>query len=837
MMKKRALKRFAVFYVVVIALVLGFAANVNAQNSDTVWELIKGKAIDIDVGGKGAVAAINNSGQVFQYNYTEDSWRRIGKSMARIDAAANGTFWAIDQTGSVRRYTGTQWEAVGAGARDLVVSNNGIVFVVTNTDSIASYNPSTRQWAAINGQATRLAVGPTNILWRIADDGSIARRLDDAWIGVTGLAQDISISEQGRVVIVGKDGKLYEWQDNTANWQVFGGVTQAKTVSLGSNEIWRVDGDGKIYAQGITTQQRNTDENIEIGERGDGSTDPATVVDTSDLIFEAVPDTTRLADLSIGQDGSVFALTSEGHIRRWSNSEERFLTFPGQVNRLVVQDSGLPLAIGTNDNLVEHDGEAWRQSNLALSLIDLTLTKDDRVLVINSDEQSARLNEARTSYELLKQRGQQIAAQNDGSFWVIDSSKRLFKCTVNVQCARQSINATDISIGPADSVFIIDTNATLRRFNKDTGDFDIIATRQGNTAHVAVGPRDRPWIIDNRGQVLQAGYFPRDESRDRPLAQKTTATANITTEEPNVSTNTGIQIVKSVSFNNVTVPTSAPGFPSLGTGLRDITAGANDIVMVTGFKDPCVNGTGLNWVYDPVTKAFHHLDYLKRINLYTVIAVDNLIIGDVNGNTPPTSPNPAIPSLVAEWNKNCGNQSILTTYVSSVFNNPSAMDTQNFDEATFSLPLPLTELPDIDFAADGTIANIAPGNTLELFQPETANDVDGFTDISFLRVGIGVNKDDIWVVSTTNNVYEYIPTTNNFTLRSVNQIDKAQDVGVGQDGTVFIVNMQGQLRKWDLITKSFTATNKRGVTRVAVDSRGNPIVGNFPASQTISFGR
>ena len=165
------------------------------------------------------------------------------------------------------------------------------------------------------------------------------------------------------------------------------------------------------------------------------------------------------------------------------------------------------------------------------------------------------------------------------------------------------------------------------------------------------------------------------------------------------------------------------------------------------------------------------------------------------------------------------------------------MDTQNFDEATFSLPLPLTELPDIDFAADGTIANIAPGNTLELFQPETANDVDGFTDISFLRVGIGVNKDDIWVVSTTNNVYEYIPTTNNFTLRSVNQIDKAQDVGVGQDGTVFIVNMQGQLRKWDLITKSFTATNKRGVTRVAVDSRGNPIVGNFPASQTISFGR
>ena len=89
MMKKRALKRFAVFYVVVIALVLGFAANVNAQNSDTVWELIKGKAIDIDVGGKGAVAAINNSGQVFQYNYTEDSWRRIGKSMARIDSAAN----------------------------------------------------------------------------------------------------------------------------------------------------------------------------------------------------------------------------------------------------------------------------------------------------------------------------------------------------------------------------------------------------------------------------------------------------------------------------------------------------------------------------------------------------------------------------------------------------------------------------------------------------------------------------------------------------------------------------------------------------------------------------
>ena len=152
-------------------------------------------------------------------------------------------------------------------------------------------------------------------------------------------------------------------------------------------------------------------------------------------------------------------------------------------------------------------------------------------------------------------------------------------------------------------------------------------------------------------------------------------------------------------------------------------------------------------------------------------------------------------------------------------------------------PLDDDQLPDIDIAADGTIANIAPANELEIFQAEKADDVSFFDQLEFMRVGIGKDKYDLWVVSTTHNVYGFVNSSDRFELRSHNADDKAQDIGVGHDGTVFIVNTSGVLKKWDPATKRFVRTNKNGVTRVAVDSRGNPIVANFPSSQTVYFGK
>ncbi len=815
-----------------LAVLIGTASSGYAKANDTKWKRIKGDAIDITVSANGRVAAVDKKGQVFRYNYDGNSWTLIGRNMRRITSTPDGTFWGTDNRGNLRRFTGTQWQAVGTGANDAEAKKDGRILVTTNTKSLAVYYPATRQWSAIEGKGTHIAADDKGLIWRVAEDGTLARKLDDAWIGVEGRALDISSYDD--ILIVSASGTLQRWNNDISVWSNIDGIQDVASVSAGNGMIWVAQRNGDIFVMGLNAR---TGDNgiIEIGKPGDGgATDPSEIIDNSPIVFTAVPDNTLLDELAIGQDGSIYGLTSSGEIRRWSNNEQRFNDFPGRLERIVIQDNGLPLGIGVNENLLEHDGEAWRQIIFSQELSDLALFEDNRILAFNASDRAIRLSENRKSFEQAGgPRAQQIVAQNDGRFWLIDNVNRLFQCSSSGQCERQSTNANDISIGPADSVFIVDSNSNLRRFNPNTKAFDLI--RQGDTSRVAVGPQDRPWILDNQGRVLQAGFFERDESSDRTLAIKTAATENVTTDGTDNGSG-GIEIVQSIRFTAVPVPTSATGFPNLGGGLRDLTVGAGDIVLVTGFASPCVEGNGANWVYNPNTSSFGHLDYLKGVNLFTALALADPVIGDVDGDTPPTTPAPAISSFLAEWNKDCANRSNLLTYEEDIFTEPGAQASQDFNGATFGTEQPLNVIPDLDIAGDGTVVNIF-GTELEFFHPETANDVEFFDQIAFMRAGVGTNEKDIWAVSTTNNVYEFVEATDSFELRSKKSGDKAQDIGVGQDGTVFIVNMSGVLKKWDPVSGLFISTTKTGVNRVAVDSKGNPIVANFPTSQTVFFGR
>lgn len=804
------------------------------------WEKIKGSAVHIGVSGKGRVAAVDRAGDVYRYIHQEDRWQRIGQNMTQIAGGVDGDFWGIDRQQNLRHFTGTQWAAIGSGAHDIALDKDGNVYVATNTSSIAKYNVRRKNWQRIAGTATQIAISAQDMIWVIDDKGKLARKLDDAWISLDIEATDIFSDMSGRLFIIKPDQKLYLWDDTYQQAIAYTAAQTAQNFVSGAankDQVWVLTPQNTIYASGHENYRLEQNEGIIENRGGNGHSEEAEIVDPSPMVFELVSNTQTLSDIDIGRDGSIYGLTSSGVIRRWSNGEDRFYDFPGTLKTILVQPSGLPLGIGKNDNLLEHDGEAWRQVNLAEKLIDLALYDDGHLLAVSNDERVIRVSEGRQSFALLGTRAQQIVAHEDGSYWVIDPVKRVFKCTEEASCTQKNIQAEDIAVGPAGSVFVVDTANALRRYDAHEDIFEIIPQNQ-KLSRVALGPKDRAWVINTQGKVYAANYFERDESADRKLAIKTKATANVTTEQPNVGgSNSGVQITQSISFNAVNVPTSASGFSNLGSGLFDLTVGADDIVLVSGYDDGCIDGTGRNWAYNAQARAFSHLDYLKRANMNVLLAVDKLLVGAVNGTVPPTTPPPAIPSLVGEWNKACSDKSTLLTYVASVFEDPSAQASQNFDAATFSTELDLGQLPDLDYAADGYVANIAPNAEIEFFKPETADNVSFFDELNFMRIGIGKTHKDLWVVSTTYNVYEYNESTNSFDLRSFNADDRAQDIGVGQDGSVFIVNKSGVLKKWDEVSKRFIKTNKSGVTRVAVDSLGKPIVANFPSSQTVYFGR
>ena len=808
---------------------LAVAFEAAAQSVTDAWILVRGKAQDIAVGGDGTVVAVDPAGWVYKRDSKTGDWRSLGRGFARIAVAPDGTPWAVDQEGVLRRYDGSAWRAIGKGAVDLAVGGDGSVAVATNSGKLARYDPESQSWTALEGNGLRVAADSDGRLWSVAADGAIARRLGDAWIGVIGLAKDIAADESGRVIMLGANGKLYEWLEDTATWTEISGTGVAIAISVGGGQLWRVDADNSIFAQGIEGAGEEGTGELVSSRPGGGSTLPAEIPDLSPITFFDVDDgAERLEEIAIGADGSIFGLTSSGAIRRWSNTNDRFKVFPGTLNTLAVDAMGLPLGIGSRGRLVRHDGVAWRGIRIGLALGDLTIAPQPNGVasVLDAEDRPFRLGNPLSSFARLPGIGQQIAGAPEGFYWLVDSAGRIFQCDPEVGCNRQPLLAIDIDIGPAGSVFIVDNAFSLRRFNPTTGQFDII--RRGDTVRVAVGPRDRPWIIDRQGRVFASQFFERDESGDDALAVATRLTADVTESRDTAPV---LEVSRSISFFSVDIPTSAPGFPDLGEGMLDITAGRDDVIIATGFNMPCVLGNGRNWAFNPLGRRWNHMRFLEDADFLVAVAARRLS----EGTAPPANFTPRIPAFYGILTIDCTDFD-LVEFDSRVFV-AANFASRDFTEATlFALPTGAIT-PDLDIAADDTIVFVTPTGGLEFFETGNPAGVMTRADLTFVRVGVGATIDVLWVVDAASNVYEFDPVRDSFILRSQQANDRALDVGVGHDGTVFIVDLSGTLKQWDPTSRRFITITRRNITRVAVDSRGNPIVADFPDSQRVFFGR
>lgn len=822
-----------------------------AQLAPLAWRPVAGSAQDIAVGGKGEVAAVDPAGLAFRRDVRTGGWQPVGRGMARVAFDASGKLWGIDQQGVLRQFSGTEWRAFGQGAADLAAAPDGAIVVANDAGGLARYDPATSTWQPIPGSARRVAVDARGLVWAVAGDGGIARRLGDIWVGIGGRARDIAADGGGRVVIAGTDGKVYEWTEDLARWDEVAGAADAVAIAIGSGQLWRADSDGKLHAKGV---KAISDANQK--ERGDrtarkGSKEPSRLPDSSPIEFTKVA--SGLSRLAIGADGSVFGLTATGALRRWSNVERRFNEFPGSLGQLGVDSTGLPFGLGTGGSFVRHDGEAWRMVTLRFGLIDLAITGEENGLAINTEGQLFRLGlkDEGVTYQRLGGDAFQVALAADGSYWYRNPAGLVFQCDPSANCRRQAVRATDIAIGPGGTVFLVDDQANLRRFDAATGLFDML--RRASTLRVAVGPGDRPWIIEKNGDILAAKLFERDESQDALLGKKTESTASVTKADPPASTTPITVFGQTYRFTAVDIPSSAPGYPSLSTYFRDVTVGHDDQIIVTGYDDaanPCTAQTtgwkGSNWIYSPTKKQFVHLAYLKQVAYQLAIATRNLTtVGwGTSSAAPALADAPAVPAIYASL-RGC-ERYYTVQYSTTIF----AGDPMLYSEGGLGLlqsilttssltanSRDITLTVDHDITLDDWLVEIFPERKINFLRIgagySVSAPIERRTDYKFARIGVGATRNVLWATDVDSNVYEYVPATDRFEQRSILADDRAQDVGVGKDGSVFIVDLAGRLKKWNPALKGFSSTGKTGVTRVAVTSKGMPVVANFPASPRV----
>lgn len=811
-----------------LCVLLSLPAWVGAQVvTQGAWQKVPGTAVDIAAGADGSVFAVDGNGQVWSRGPGERDWKYqpMPKALSRIGVSPDGEPWGVDDAGTLWQLEARAWRPMGAGAVDVAVGAGGEIAVTTNTGSLAVLR-ETDGWAAVGGAGNRVAVGPNGELWTVAADGTIARQLDDAWVALAGKAIDVAIGPDGRVVVVGTDRELYVWNENDLAWSRIAGGSDSVAIAVGpGGSLWRADGAGGIHALGVSVEQPAPESGIvETPPGKGGSTPPQAVPDRSPVEFK--PNVGIAVDLAIGADGSVFALRQGGALQRWSNTDNRFNDFPGDLDRLAVAPDGRPWGVGRG-RVFRHDGAAWREVPLRFQVRDLDIGADGRVFVIDTSDAVYELGEPPTSFTRRPGKGRQVAVAPDGrTYWLLNRDGRPLACDSESGCKLEGRIAQDLDIGPGGSVFIVDVGGALRRFDPATDGYELV--RAANTARVALGPRDRPWVIDDAGRVFPSAFFERDESGDRDLAILTRRSAEVTEGDADG----GITIIQGMRFTSTVIPDSAPGFPSLGHGLRDITSGHDDLVIATSGARPCVAGSGRNWVLDPATRNFVLLEPLGNASFPVVVAAERRQFAPA-----PAPFTPPFKALYMLFPFQCSAFQLLE-YDRTVFT-PAAFATQDFDAAVlfdlFEGPLDLET--DMDVTGDGFVVWTDRKGDVAWFDTRETDDENQIRPaiLRFKRVGAGKTFDTVWLVDTESNVYQLVD--GEFELRSFRAEDRALDVGVGHDNSVFIVDLSGRLKKWDPVTQGFSAISKTGVTRVAVDSKGRPIVADFPASRRVFFAR
>jgi hypothetical protein len=568
------------------------------------WRSIRGNARALAIAQSGAVLALDRDGNVWQLRGKD--WQRLPGRLQRIAIEPDGTPWGIDAEAHILRYQGSFWRTLPGSARDVAVGASGAVWIVGMDGTAAQWDAKSRQWLALQAGAEqpiarRLAVDPLGRPW-VIDDQRLVRQFDGTrWIERPGVqAEDIAVGPEGTVFAAGADRRPYRLDRERGNWVALNG--EATAVGVGPNGLpWIANAQGAIFAAATFEQERAAAADASPGGAPDTN---VSVVPPPPANVGALPtsreplglaDFTRIPnaverDLAIGNDGSVFALGVDGTLAQWSNAQNRFNAFPGSFARIAVAPDGRPWGVTGINEIFRHDGRDWRPVYNTLA-VDIAINAGGTVIVAGTDEFLYAYNAPADRFDRMlpasdldpAPTGVRVAVDPRGRPWTIGRDGRVRRCDRG-PCEILPQGARDIDIGPEGSIFIVDPDFRLRRFNTATEQWDLVGI---DATEAAVGPGGRPWIANGKAEVWQSAFFRRDESRDTQVA--VASSGNTTTSSTPVFT-----FLLNMPFDRVTLPAGfAPGPTPM---VRLASAMPDRIVMV--------DAAFVFWAWDSTRKLF-----------------------------------------------------------------------------------------------------------------------------------------------------------------------------------------------------------------------------------------
>ena len=844
----------------------GSSAPPAGETVKATWTQIPGRAKDLSINAAAMAYAVGDDGVALRWRAVSQKWSRMSGAFVRITAAEGNRPWGVTEDGNVMRFNGLWWEPKGDKVADVAGDAVGNIYIVRLAGTVEKWEPLSQSWKAVPGQlARRIALDIRGKPWIVTPKGQIMRWEDGVWITMPGIARDIALGADGSAVIVDGNGQLRKLRMSPMRWVPYEGVTDVVAAGLTPNGgPWVTLGDGRIFAtvlirdQVPLTEEESKDKaetphapvpqaplaqaqpiiapkitasNVQattntatestapdakadaptaqsIGTSGSGSgtgnksnsnsnsvspgggggtSDPAASTTNEKLEFVDTRGTAQ--QIAIGRDGSVFALDTSGGITRWSNTRGAFESFPGQLARIAVDSQGNPWGLTSVGRVFRHDGTAWVQVQ-GVTASDISIGgKDDIVLFANADGILSRLDMATGKTSNVPGLGVQVAAGPDGTPWTISKDHIAQRCGKS-PCTPLFQLARSIAVGPDGTVFLVNTNDLLMRKRPSDKKFSQVLVPGHTPAAVAVGPNGFPWVVTSARKVLATRYFERNEAGDRVLAQKSsgnTTGSGTTAAVVSSQSASAFTFTKNLKFDKYK---SSDAEASMGM-LSDVHAGHTGAVYISG-------DTGV-FKFNTKTKKFEALDK----------AFSNSSLADVGEDESGTlwALSEIAPARVYRLK---GTQE--KTYY--VINSTDTNTPRN-----------------MAVAADGTVY-VAVG--AQLYKMEAGKSVFKqieSSDIFFVHLGAG---GDLWILNQSSEVQQY--TGSKFENRPKGTAQKAQDLGVGADGSVYVLDHSTSLlKKWNASNGRFDDVNiTQAMHAVTVTIEGRPWIVNTSGDITSS---
>lgn len=186
---------------------------------------------------------------------------QISARGVRIDST-NRAFYFITQSGELYRQQLGVMDPVripAPPARDVGTNCRGDLWIIGSESNdrgdgpIYQYVMTTGQpandWLRVDGAAHRIDVAPNGTAWVVNRAGEIYARVNNGWKNQPGRGQEITVGENGAVMVVGSDSALYQFAGKNIGenkWRARPGRFTAATV-LSTGRVWAIGADGKAY--------------------------------------------------------------------------------------------------------------------------------------------------------------------------------------------------------------------------------------------------------------------------------------------------------------------------------------------------------------------------------------------------------------------------------------------------------------------------------------------------------------------------------------------------------------------------------------------------------------